>query len=626
MNRRSLWVVVVALVLGMTFVSGCGSSSSVIAVSISQAPPGILAPSGTAQITATITGTGAGVTWSCTPGNSASTCGSFNPTTTTTGVATTYTAPPTAVGSVTITATSLKNATVTASVNVTISTSGGLAGNYSFYVSGWDGNQSNVYSLAGSVTIGADGTLTGEQDYNDGSGVTSPQPAGDMITSGSLSFDPVAGLGTLTLITNNTHVGVNGTETLSLNFVNNNHALIIQADGSATSSGSFDLQTLPSTLAGGYSFTVGGAGSTGNTLFFGGVFSVSGTSLTSGIFDENHAGSLALNHAFTGMLSAADSFGRGTLTGTGMAGTINYYVIGPEAIRLIDVDTAGTFVGSAFGQGAGNFTVGSTNSVFSVESNLAGNLFTTIGEIFPSGANFTGVADLNEVDFAVGDAVPISGTFSVGTNGYGNFTITSANLADVTTFGVYATDPNLNLNDPNNVTSGGGGALVVDLDPNVPGWGVMVPQTDNATASFTGNYAVGLQDLNVEGEFDFVGNATASGTAFSGTGTLSDPALLFQVAQVNPGTAFTDTISPDGVNQGRYLLNSLNMVIGDGAATIPYGAVIYQASGGQLFWMENGSDQFNLASGGSAFSGQIQQQTSPLVPAAKPAASKAQKQ
>ena len=622
MKRKVLWMFLLAL--GVTYVSGCGSGS-VIAVSISQTPPGILAPSATAQITATITGTGEGVTWSCSPGNSASTCGSFNPSTTTTGVATTYTAPPTAVGNVSITATSLKNAAVSASVNVTITTSAGLTGTYSFYLSGWDGSTSNVYSLAGSVIVAADGSLTGEQDFNDGSGLTSPEPGGDMITAGNLSFDPTTGLGTLNLNTNNTHVGVNGTETLSLNFVNSNHALIIEADGFATSSGSFDLQTLPSTPEGGYSFTLSGAGNTGNTTFYGGVFSLSGTSLTSGIFDENHAGSIALNHSFTGTLSSADSFGRGKLTGTGIAGTIVYYIVGPEALRLIDVDSAGTLVGSAYGQGNGSFTIGSQNSVFSVQSNLAGVAYSAIGEIFPAGANFTGVADVNEVGIGSGDAVPISGTFAVGTNGYGSLAIASGNFGDVTTFGLYAIDPNLNINDPNNST-GGGGALVVDLDNNVAGSGVMVPQTDNSTASFTGNYGVGFQDLTVNGEFDFVGNATVSGTTFSGTGTLSDPALLLQVAQVNPGTIFTPTISPDLNNQGRYLLNSFSMTVGDGAATIPYdGAVIYQASGQQLFWMENGSDGFNVLIGGSAFSGPIEQQTSPLIPSAKPAANKTQK-
>jgi hypothetical protein len=511
-------------------------------------------------------------------------------------------------------------------VNVTITTSGGLAANYSFYLSGWDGSKSNVYSLAGSVAVAANGTVTGEQDFNDGSGLTSPEPGGDMITAGNLSFDPTTGLGTLTLNTNNTHLGVNGTETLSLNFVNSNHALIIQADGFATSSGSFDLQTLPTTPSGAYSFTLSGAGSTGNTTFYGGVFSLSGTSLSNGTFDENHAGHVAMKQPFTGTLSSADSFGRGTLTGTGIAGTIVYYIVGPEALRLIDVDTAGTLVGSAYGQGNGDFTVGSQNSVFSVQSNLAGVLYSAVGEIFPSGANFTGVADVSEIGIGSGDAVAISGTFAVGTNGYGNLMITSGNFGDVTTFGIYATDPNLNINDPNN-SSGGGGALVVDLDTNVAGSGVMVPQTDNSTASFAGNYGVGFQDLNIEGEFDFVGNATASGANFSGTGTLSDPAEILGVAQVNTGTTFSSTIAPDLNNQGRYLLNPFSMTVDEGGAIIPYdGAIVYQASGQQLFWMENQSDDFNGLIGGSVFSGQIQQQASPVVSPAKVAAGKAQKQ
>src|SRR5579863_10321026 len=257
MNRKSLWIFLLAV--GMTYVTGCGSNNNAILVSISQAPPGILVPGSSAvSVTATVTGDSknSGVSWSCTPGNSATTCGSFNPMTTPSGTATMYLPPPTAVGPVVITATSVTSNSAFATANVNISTSGGLAGNYAFYVGGLDFN--SLYSLAGSVTIAADGTLTGEQDYNDGSGITSPEPGGDMITGGSLSFDPMSGLGTLILITNNKNVGANGTETLALNFANNNHALIIEADGSATSSGSFDLQTLPSTPAGGFSFVLSG--------------------------------------------------------------------------------------------------------------------------------------------------------------------------------------------------------------------------------------------------------------------------------------------------------------------------------------------------------------------------------
>jgi hypothetical protein len=631
MNRKCLWIFLLAV--GMTYVTGCGgSNSNNILVSISQTPPGILVPGSSAvSVTATVTGDSknAGVTWSCSPGNSASTCGSFNPTTTPSGTATMYLPPPTAVGPVVITATSVTNTAAFANANVNISTSGGLAGNYAFYVSGLDFN--SVYSLAGSVTIAADGTLTGEQDYNDGSGITSPEPGGDMITGGSLSFDPSSGLGTLILNTNNKNVGTNGTETLALNFANNNHALIIEADGSATSSGSFDLQTLPSTPAGGFSFVLSGVDGGGNTTFFGGVFNVAGTSVTSGIFDENSAAHShpSLNNSFTGTLSAADTSGRGTLTQTGIANTIVYYIVGPEALRLIDVDSSSTSVGSAFGQGAsaGTFTNAAIgNSVFGVQSNFAGNLYTALGQIVPFGGNFNGVADVNEDLVGFADAQPISdGTFSVGTNGYGSLTIPSGQLGDVSALGIYATDPTLNLNDPNNTASPGAGntfasALVVDLDTNVIGSGVLVPQTDNATTSFAGNYALGFQDfvddgISISGELDFVGNATATATApalLTGNGVMSDPFDLLGGASFSEPGTFTSPIMPDAANLGRYEISPFSISVQTVTTPIPYLAIVYQASGGQLFWMEDGADDQ-----ASVFGGQLQQQALPLGADAK---------
>src|ERR1019366_2472908 len=105
-------------------------------------------------------------------------------------------------------------------------------------------------------------------------GVTSPEPSGDTITGGTLTVDGT-GQGTLTLITDNAALGVSGTETLGVQFVNTNHALIVQFDGSATSSGSMDLQTLPSTLSGGYAFTLSGVDTSYNSVVAGGVFSIS---------------------------------------------------------------------------------------------------------------------------------------------------------------------------------------------------------------------------------------------------------------------------------------------------------------------------------------------------------------
>jgi hypothetical protein len=640
MNRKSLWIVLLAL-LG-TYAVGCGSSNNFIEVSISQAPPGILAPGAAAvAVTATVSGDSrhAGVTWSCTPGNSASTCGSFNPGTTPSGTATMYLPPPTAVGTVVITAASVTNTAAFATANVNISTSGGLSGNYSFYLSGFDGNNnSGIYSLAGAVNISSSGTLTGEQDYNDAGGITlSDVP----ISSGSLSFNPTTGLGTLILVTGNNSLGVNGTETLALNFVNNNHALIIQADGSATSSGSFDLQTLSTAPAGGFSFVLSGGGNNGHTKFFGGVFTVSGSTASNGMYDVNDDGSISTGRTFTGasLSQPADSFGRGTLTGTGIANTIAYYIVGPEAIRLIDMDSNNTLVGSAFGQGAssGNFTNSSMgNSVFSIQSNFALDAipYGAVGQIAPVGGNFSGVADLNAPGESAADAQTISGTFSIMSNGYGSLTITPTPLGNggvvvVSVLGIYATDPTLNLGDPNNTTSPGAGstasgALVVDLDTDIAGSGVVVSQTDTAAASFAGNYALGLQDfVPTLGEFDFVGNATATGSNLSGAGTLNDPADVLQATepQINSPTTFTSTVAADPDNLGRYLVTQLDLVVGSGAATPSLGAVVYQASGGQLYWMENAGDAND-----SVFSGQIQQQTLPLGAAAKKvAASKALK-
>jgi len=69
------------------------------------------------------------------------------------------------------------------------------------------------------------------------------------------------------------------------------------------------------------------------------------------------------------------------------------------------------------------------------------------------------------------------------------------------------------------------------------------------------------------------------------------------------------------------LLDPIDVIVGDGAATITYQAVVYQANGGQLFWLENAADMND-----SVFTGLIQQQTLPLGAADRKAAvKKAQK-
>jgi hypothetical protein len=613
-NRKLLLIMLVAF--STAYFAGCSSNPKHLSITISTPPPASIAPGASVQIAATETGTTAPIDWTCTP---VGTCGSFSPTPTTSGQNTMYTAPATAVGPVTITATSEAKGLAPVSVNVTIQANQGVAGNFTFYLTGLDAAQ-DIYSLAGAVLINADGTLTGEQDFNSANGVGFGFTfLNDPITGGTLSVG-ADGSGTLTLVTTN-----EGTETFTVNFVNNSHALIIESDGS-TSSGSLDLQTLPSTLSGGFAFALTGVGQSGEGVSIGGVLTITGTTIA-GTFDQNDAISgPSLNNSFlAATLGAADTLGRGTITNGPFGASGVYYTINQNAIRIIDMDNSDSGVGSAFSQGTGTFSNSSlVNSVFIDQGNFAeSSLFAAVGQIVPSGGNFTGIADINEQGSTLAppflDAAGIAGTYSIAADGYGSLTINPATLLDVTNLGIYMVDPTVNINDPNN-SSGGGGALIVDLSANVLGVGTLVPQ---ATGSFSGNYALGLQDFFPggsvanppvgSGEADFVGNAAVTATTFAGSGTISDPKMLLNPPANTDSVTFSAPVAADSSHPGRFTITPFTVTLTNGAGgTIPYTANVYQASSGQLFWIEDGADGLS-----SAFGGQIQQESALGAAAAK---------
>jgi hypothetical protein len=485
---------------------------------------------------------------------------------------------------------------------------------FSFYVSGMETETFSLYGLAGSISLDSSGNvLGGEQDYNDGfQSFFSPEPGGDTITGGSLTFPAgaPAGQGVLTINTNNLTLGLNsdGVEVFAVQFVNANHALIMQYDGFDVSSGSLDLQTLPSTPSGGYAFEIAGLDNAEAPVSFGGVFSVNGASVTNGKLDINDAFNFGVTTgtSFSGTISAPDSYGRGTLTGISVAGskvTLVYYAVGPEVLRLVDVDAFDAGIGSAFGQGTGTF---SNTSLGSAVIALTGTPnyphFGALGQFSTSDttslpSNFSGVGDDNELDNGIlsSSTSKFSGTYSIGGNGYGSLSVTNGGLGDVTTLGVYMTDPALNLSDPNN-PAGGGGALMVDLDTALPGGvGVVVPQTDTSTADFAGNYAAGWQNISEncgDCEFDMLAQGTmVAGGDLSLTGMVSDPLFSLGLADsLTTGDTFTAIPTPDAVHPGRYTMltkkESVAAVV-DGTPVVPnFYMVLYQASAGQLFWLD----------------------------------------
>jgi hypothetical protein len=301
-------------------------------------------------------------------------------------------------------------------------------------------------------------------------------------------------------------------------------------------------------------------------------------------------------------------------------------------IRIIDVDTADSAIGSAFGQGtnatsASNASLGT--SVFGVNGSPYPANYATVGMFSTSNmssttADFSGVADDNELIGYQLPATAISGTYSIATNGYGSMAISNSQLGDVNSFGVYMTDPNLNLNDPNNTTSGLGGGLLLDLDSVLAGGvGFAVPQTDTSTARFAGKYTFGAQSYSQAFfEFDFVGQGSVTSGTLSSTGLLSDPFLTLGEAKgVNSGVSFSGPTQADTSNPGRYTLFSTNTTPNPFKIKIPtvpatpLDVAIYQASGGELLWLNE--DASNL------FFGLLQQQGSLSgIPTKKAAAAK----
>jgi hypothetical protein len=572
-NRKALLIVLTIAIAVVA--SACSSPSPT--VTISTPPPASMEINTSASIAATTThDSNEGVTWSCSP----SPCGSFNPTTTLSGVTTVYTAPSTS-GSVTITATSNKKTTVTATATVTIApvaTVGDLTGTYAFFVNGWDSG-GFPYSIAGSVALDGAGNVTGgEQDFFDVS-------TGTIITA-----DPiVAGTGTVTVSDNGQgSITITPTtaaaETFSFTVVNNNHALIEEFDSIATSAGSLDLQTAPTSLpAGGNAFSVHDV----DDLFvFGGVVSSDGvSSFTTGQADDDQAGTVNFGFTTSGGFSVAnDAAGRGTLTlDDATFGTLQfaYYVVGPEAFRLVEIDGVEFAAGSMYGQGSAtpNFSAASLTGSFvfaqSGETGLGFGFYTAAGQFTTDATSaFTaGVADAN-----LGDGTPVlagdltaSTFYGVNANGYGAVTLTGLTTDGLANFGIYLVDPALNILDPNN-TAGGGGSLMINLDGGSIANGYVVPQVAGATAP--GNLAFNQDGYYDAGTgffpFDLVGQVLSDGTStFSGLADFND---LFNTG-LNPGVSFTGTITADSANPGRStVVSTLN------GSTTPNNLTVYQAS------------------------------------------------
>jgi len=545
----SIFVASLALLV-LSFSACSRGTPAAIIVQLTNAPS-TLTINQTVNLTANVANdaSGAGVDWSC----SGAACGTFAPTHTGSGVSTAYTAPA-SPGTVTVIATATADASVHATIDITIVPIGSnsmLNGTYVFSVQGV--NNSGSYSAVGTIVADGNGHITGgEQDYADETAKSGP----DAVT-GSYAIGP-DGRGSLTLDVANPNQPPNGMETFSIAITSATHAFIIQFDGTANSNGSLDLQAAsaldPAAIGGAFAFTAQGVDIGSQVpIAHGGVLimSASSGSIASGTYFENDGGS-RFSAATTGTVTAPDSFGRGTL-GLSVGPGFVYYAVQGQVLRIIGTDAPSVMTaGSMYGQGNAGLTATFSNAALAgnyVISNAGGTSFGPMalaGQFSADGAgNLTaGAADVNNAGVATFSSIAGQALYAIAGDGTGTLDLPpAADLqGSVSALLIFAVAPTLNLLDPNSA-SGGGGALVMDYDPGAVASGYIVPQSAGV---FEGNYALTLQSVRPAGQTDLVGQSVALGGALTGTVDINDG------GQTTAGVSLTGTFTADAANTGRW--------------------------------------------------------------------------
>jgi hypothetical protein len=584
-RNRGLLRTGAVLALVLVTVSGCSRDHEAVVVSLITAPSTVTVGQ-SVRLTAIAShdSSDAGLDWSCAAGS----CGAFTPAHTASGAATVYTAPATA-GTVTVVATSSADVSAQDSLDISVVPAGSnglLSGTYVFAVQGQ--NEVGTYAAAGTIVADGNGAITaGEQDYADSSRQAGPDPL-----TGAYAVGP-DGRGSITLNVSNADLPQGGVETFSVAVVSAGHAVIIQFDGTATSSGSLDLQSASAleaaSISGAFAFTTQGEDtSIGLPIARGGVLSLSasGGTVASGTYFENDAG-VTQSAAVTGLVTAPDGFGRGTL-GLSLGVNYVYYAVQGRVLRLLEADSP-SFVtaGSLYGQGeaglAGTFSNASLtgNYVLAAAGGTAYGPLALAAQFAADGAgNFSaGHADLNNAGVATSASIAGQARYAITGIGVGTLDLPPSvdQLLSVTALRIFLVDPAINLADPNN-PAGGGGALFMDFDSLAVCSGQIEPQS---AGDLDGDYAIGFQFVSDVGESDWLGRLLATDGTMTGTMDVNAYGVIDGNADL-AGSYVADT-----VNAGR----STGTLTAGG---VTHMIVLYRASGSRAVFVDVDGDAVGI--------------------------------
>lgn len=556
--------------------SGNSGSSSTPKVAWILSPPSSVF-SGTANVPLAVSITGdpsdKGIEWSCSPTN----CGTF--VSNNGAISTFYTAPVVASPeSVTISATSISDNSVSVSASVTVNAPPLADGNYVFTLAGTDKATTQIsrhspYYVAGAFTV-ANGAITaGEQDAVDNANfqLANINPTGSGITQntdGSLL---------ISLALTCTSGCSGGTETFVASFLpqNSKKAFLAEFDASAAASGTLELQDPTAAKAApsnGYAFAVNGIDESGYPAAIGGVIGVvsPGTISQNSFFDINDDAqgndTVLTDQNFIQSESSVsplpDGFGRvvfdmvptnTTLGQFSLAG----YIVDSSHMQLVETTDLSNSVGNGFSGTLGGMALsqGTNTGTFSSASISGQSYVLGLNGFY---FNVKGPDPLQAVALLTFNAdSSVSGFVSTDGNSESPAAIVAATAPN------YVVDPRGKITlsglsvfsqprpfDPGIYLDGNGHALAIMLDQNNAGDVLEGPgfqQTGGGSfsaSSFNGKYGIEATgwDINLAGEFDAVGtiSATSSNSTFSGTVDLD---WLFSTTPTYSGLAVSGNVT-----------------------------------------------------------------------------------
>jgi len=532
-------------IVSLVFLGGCGGGTT---SSVSNQPPppagvavspssATIQASGEQQFTATVSPIGANqaVTWSVSGSSCAGTsCGMID----TTGK---YTAPGTVPNppTVVVTARSVTDSTKADTATVIITSSEAspdntkLTGQYAFLFSGF--NSAGPMSVVGNFTADGNGNLiAGNTDVaivggpRTNQGLTHSTYSVASNNSGTISLNTAVNFPTNSF-SFTFSFALNSFS--SLGVATEGH--LIESDGTSQIGAGFFVKQDPAAfstaaISGGFAFGLAGPSGIDENVAIG-RFTANNGSLSAGHIDSVGFGiANETDAAFTGTYSV-DASGRGTaaldISGGSNPLSLILYVVSSNQSFWMEAGRTGA-TGTALQQSDGPFAAVSLNSasVFGAAGfTVAGN-DVTVGEVqFDGAGNVSGTNDENYFGLSFSDE-PITGTYTVDSNGLGRGAINEARGPGLSTF--YLVSP--------------GKGFIISGNDSLE-FGTFEPQTGApfSNQSFSGNYALGAIPL-----LSLVGTSFASGVlSADSVGNLSGTLTTKAGTQTFAGTY---SVSADG--------------------------------------------------------------------------------